>query len=1128
MIIQKNPNTISAILLTAGRTVASINGNILVYLVVVILIFGVLGVTIVSLFTTATSSSATPNDARRAFYIAESGVRYAWGRIKNARFQQSFISEINTTAQYTLANGSSFTIDIFSPWFNTTTDQIAPGVNPFTLEVPNDGKIPGDFSIPSSDVILVNWDTFNGSTPNNPPPSDSYAEITASSAIAEATSLTITMGNTDDLAVVAGQIVCLAVRPTAADSNLQSGEDISIAAEAKNFFPPRNGSIRVVTADNQAGEYYYEELIDETSHVRLTNLAPMPQTSFAEIANFSTDDWVVLSRYNYRVITTGTSGDVTSEIGLAKQVWAFPNSGQWTIFEREFIGDAVANVKGVGVIESTLGATEDEDEIQLGEVGNTDVGFGTIWYGGDKPIGGDSEHCQAGRCLFGKGIRAFFTLDYSGDGEGFVFALINGADNTSDSAGGDVERSELLGYAGDSRENATGAPFLDGSLNGDGLLPPKMGIEFDTRTNFYRGFEQTLIYCNGSSLNPDTRNDPQPGGNDEDAVQYVFWGSKKIALKGIDPETLKVFDNPTITCRDDDSTYDDNKHDAEDIFEKWKFDTGGNVYSSPAVDTNVTEGIYGRVYVGSESKFFYGLNPADRLADGTENTLTANEWKIDTHGTLESDAVIGPDGKVYFAAYGGGGEGLVYAINPTHRLAPETFPHGNEWLFYNASGHNIDSSPAYDDNGTENTADDTIYIGADDGVIHAFGPDSDVPKWKFTHNDLVKVSDGRPAFAVYNNRKRVYVTGRDSGDRTLFALDATDRQAEYDNPGTRPFPNLIDGHEWTFDIVNPAYVMPGVDPGNGRIYSGGKGGRLVGLTPEGVEADSWSSPVYNTAAGDIYATPVVDDDGIIYVLPSDGKLHAVNTNGSKKWTFQSGGNADSSVPAIGPDGTVYFGSLDGRLYAVGHDGVSATGTEKFNFLTGDKIYTTPAIDPRDETVYIGSDSNYLHAINQLAEPRSYRDESVEDKRMVSSEDLPGITFADAADSNDWLKHGDGQWAVRIEVTSEGPDGPIDGSEQYDYRLKTWVEKCTAAGCSKFLSSHFRDTLINYNVSGRPPKLDQTIKLSPAEHAKFERFLFGFTSAAATGDTQAAIIKFFELSFIRVTDPDVTSDPNLDG
>jgi hypothetical protein len=275
---------------------------------------------------------------------------------------------------------------------------------------------------------------------------------------------------------------------------------------------------------------------------------------------------------------------------------------------------------------------------------------------------------------------------------------------------------------------------------------------------------------------------------------------------------------------------------------------------------------------------------------------------------------------------------------------------------------------------------------------------------------------------------------------------------------------------------------------------------------------------------------VADDDGIIYVLPWDGKLRAVNAGGSTKWTFQSGGNADSSNPTIGPDGTVYFGSLDGRLYAVGHDGISGTGTQKYNFNTGDKVYTSPAIDPRDETVYIGSDSDYLYAINQLAEPRSYRDDSIEANKLVSSADFSGITFAD---TDDWLQGPiaggtrDGTWAIRIEVTYEGDGVRSDGAPEYYYMLKTWVEKCTEAACSKFLNSKFRDTRSNYKVATRPPKLDQTITLTEEEHAKFERILFGFTSAAASGDTQEAIIKFFKLTFIRDTDPDVTSDPNLD-
>lgn len=47
-----------------SQSPSNMAGSVLVYLIVVILIFGVLGVTTVSLFTTTTTSSATPNDAR--------------------------------------------------------------------------------------------------------------------------------------------------------------------------------------------------------------------------------------------------------------------------------------------------------------------------------------------------------------------------------------------------------------------------------------------------------------------------------------------------------------------------------------------------------------------------------------------------------------------------------------------------------------------------------------------------------------------------------------------------------------------------------------------------------------------------------------------------------------------------------------------------------------------------------------------------------------------------------------------------------------------------------------------------------------------------------------------------------
>ena len=56
-------------------------------------------------------------------------------------------------------------------------------------------------------------------------------------------------------------------------------------------------------------------------------------------------------------------------------------------------------------------------------------------------------------------------------------------------------------------------------------------------------------------------------------------------------------------------------------------------------------------------------------------------------------------------------------------------------------------------------------------------------------------------------------------------------------------------------------------------------------------------------------------DGSIYFGSADGKLYALNPNGSQEWSFTTDGPIFSS-PAIGADGTIYAGSYDRKLYAV--------------------------------------------------------------------------------------------------------------------------------------------------------------------------------------------------------------------
>jgi outer membrane protein assembly factor BamB len=112
----------------------------------------------------------------------------------------------------------------------------------------------------------------------------------------------------------------------------------------------------------------------------------------------------------------------------------------------------------------------------------------------------------------------------------------------------------------------------------------------------------------------------------------------------------------------------------------------------------------------------------------------------------------------------------------------------------------------------------------------------------------------------------------------------------------------------------------------------------------------------------------VAEDGTIYVASRSTRLHALNPDGTKKWSFELEGETDSS-PAVASDGTIYVGSGSrpetpfrvggavgassphARLWAVNPD-----GTKKWEFATGDTV--SSAAVASDGTVYVQGDALY--------------------------------------------------------------------------------------------------------------------------------------------------------------------------
>lgn len=113
------------------------------------------------------------------------------------------------------------------------------------------------------------------------------------------------------------------------------------------------------------------------------------------------------------------------------------------------------------------------------------------------------------------------------------------------------------------------------------------------------------------------------------------------------------------------------------------------------------------------------------------------------------------------------------------------------------------------------------------------------------------------------------------------------------------------------------------------------------------------------ASGSLTASPVVGEDGAVYIASTDAKLYALNPDGSLRWTFQ----ADESIfgtPAISPDGNIVFGDLSGQCYAVNPAGDRQwvfrirTGTDR-------RFIAAPLIDDNGK-IFVGAWDEYLYAL----------------------------------------------------------------------------------------------------------------------------------------------------------------------
>jgi hypothetical protein len=130
-------------------------GSILVFLIVLIVVFTVLGAGMVSMFGTSVLSVFASNNIRRAGYLAESGLRYTISEVRNAA--ASVREAALTTIDDGSVNGkwfnvfpalSRYQVRVY-PYWSRTAAGTGVATNSVAATVPNSGFPPG-FAIPTA------------------------------------------------------------------------------------------------------------------------------------------------------------------------------------------------------------------------------------------------------------------------------------------------------------------------------------------------------------------------------------------------------------------------------------------------------------------------------------------------------------------------------------------------------------------------------------------------------------------------------------------------------------------------------------------------------------------------------------------------------------------------------------------------------------------------------------------------------------------------------------------------------------------------------------------------------------------------------------------------------------------
>ncbi|MBK7978783.1 MAG: PQQ-binding-like beta-propeller repeat protein [Ignavibacteriae bacterium] len=148
---------------------------------------------------------------------------------------------------------------------------------------------------------------------------------------------------------------------------------------------------------------------------------------------------------------------------------------------------------------------------------------------------------------------------------------------------------------------------------------------------------------------------------------------------------------------------------------------------------------------------------------------------------------------------------------------------------------------------------------------------------------------------------------------------------------------------------------------DGWIYVTTYDYKLHAINPNGIKIWEFEKVRYHRPAIGFNISSDLKNEKVIYIASAswNKKMYALNKSGNLIWEFQADGSCCS--PSIGEDGIIYFGSIDKNIYALNPD-----GSLKWKYNTEEQFevpFTSPVIDG-DGSIYIAYSYGTLYCLDQ--------------------------------------------------------------------------------------------------------------------------------------------------------------------